>query len=74
MAEARSLSAQARLSALVVGAAPAGYLVLSSLADPRSITDLVATPTGRVCFALGLVLETLAVLWMRRIVRSGAPE
>ncbi|MCZ7535391.1 MAG: type II secretion system F family protein [Acidimicrobiia bacterium] len=34
-AEARSLSAQARLSAVVVGAGPAGFLALSAAADPR---------------------------------------
>jgi len=74
VAEARALSAQARLSAIVVGAAPAGYLLLSALADPSSVTTLVGTPTGRVCLAVGLVLEALAMVWMRRIVRAGAPK
>lgn len=69
-AEAHALSAQARLSAVVVGAAPLGYLAFSSLVDPESVTVLVATGVGRVCLVVGLGLEALAALWIRRIVRS----
>ena len=59
-AEARALSAQSRLSAVVVGAAPIGYLAFSSLIDPGSVTALVGTGVGRVCLVLGLALEGLA--------------
>jgi len=69
-AEARSLSAQARLSAVVVGACPLVYLVFSALVDPGSVGLLVGTGTGRVCLGLGLLLETVAALWMRRILDS----
>jgi tight adherence protein B len=69
-AEAHALSAQARLSAVVVGVAPLGYLAFSALVDPRSVTVLVATGVGRVCLGVGLGLEALAALWIRRIVRS----
>ncbi len=69
-AEAHALSAQARLSALVIGAAPLGYLAFSGLVDPRSVTMLVSTGVGRVCLVAGLGLEVLAALWIRRIVRS----
>jgi tight adherence protein B len=67
-AEARSLSAQARLSALVVGASPLAYLVFSALVDPASVGLLVRTGAGRLCLGLGLLLEVVAVLWMRRIL------
>jgi tight adherence protein B len=70
MAEARALSAQARLSALVVGAAPLGYLAFSALVDPAAVTALVDTGVGRVCLVLGLGLEALAGLWIRRILGS----
>jgi Flp pilus assembly protein TadB len=40
------------------------------LVDPRSGTVLVATGVGRVCLVVGLGLEALAALWIRRIVRS----
>jgi tight adherence protein B len=69
-AEARSLSAQTRLSAVVVGASPLVYLVFSALLDPGSVGQLVGTGFGRVCLVLGLVLETAAALWMRRILGS----
>jgi tight adherence protein B len=67
-AEARSLSAQARLSAVVVGTAPLAYLLFSVLVDPSTIAVLLGTGFGRACLALGLGLEALAGLWMRRIV------
>ena len=69
-AEAHALSAQSRMSAIVVGAAPIGYLAFSGLVDPGSASALVGTGVGRVCLALGLGLEGLAALWIRRIVRS----
>jgi tight adherence protein B len=69
-AEARALSSQARLSAMVVGAAPMGYLAFSALVDPSSVSVLLTTATGRVCLAVGVVLDALAVLWMRRVVRD----
>ncbi|HEX5586919.1 MAG TPA: hypothetical protein VFZ17_06400, partial [Acidimicrobiia bacterium] len=71
-AEAQSLSTQARLSAVVVGAAPLGYLAFASLVDARAVSGLVGTGIGRVCLIVGLALEALAALWIRRIVRSEA--
>lgn len=70
VAEARALSSQARLSAVVVGAAPAAYLAFSALVDPTSVAVLVGTPTGRGCLAIGLGLDALAIVWMRRVVRD----
>ncbi len=69
-ADARSLSAQARLSAVVVGAAPLAYLLFSALVDPSTVTMLVGTGVGRICLVLGLGAEALAGLWMRRIVQA----
>jgi tight adherence protein B len=71
-AEAHALSAQARLSAIVVGAAPIGYLAFSSLVDPESASALVGTDVGRVCLVLGAACEAAAALWIRRILRSEA--
>jgi tight adherence protein B len=68
VAEARALSAQARLSAVVVGAAPLAYLGFEALTDPSSVGVLVTTPLGQLCLVLGLGLEALAALWMRHIV------
>ena len=67
--EVAALSAQARLSAIVVGAAPVVSLALSLLADPRVAPTLVRTGSGRICLLVGVGLEGLAALWMRRILR-----
>jgi tight adherence protein B len=69
VAEIAALSAQARMSALVVGAAPIVSLGLSALADPRVASTLVRTGPGLSCLMAGATLEALAGLWMRRIVR-----
>ena len=70
IAEANALSAQARLSAVVVGAAPIGYLAFSAMVDPGSVAALVGTGVGRTCLVVGLGLEVLAAWWIRRILRS----
>lgn len=67
--EVAALSAQARLSAIVVGAAPVVSLALSLLVDPRVAPTLVGTGPGRACLLVGIALEALAGLWMHRIVR-----
>jgi tight adherence protein B len=67
--EIAALSAQARMSALVVGAAPIVSLGLSLLADPRVAPTLAGTARGRTCLLAGTTLEALAALWIRRIVR-----
>jgi tight adherence protein B len=74
LAEARALSAQARLSAVVVGGAPLAYLAFSAVVDPSSVDLLVGTDIGRVCLLLGLGCEALAALWMRGILRRGTVE
>jgi len=70
-AEARALSAQARMSALVVGGAPLLYLAWSAIVDPHALHALAATSTGHACLVAGLALEVLGAWWMRRILRSG---
>jgi tight adherence protein B len=67
--EARALSAQARLSALVVAVAPVASVGLSGSFDRRLLTALLAPGPGRGCLVGGLALEVLAAAWMRRILR-----
>jgi tight adherence protein B len=71
-AEARALSSQARMSALVVGGAPVAYIAWSAMVDPHALHVLTATVFGRICLALGLGLEGLGGWWMHRIVRGGS--
>jgi tight adherence protein B len=67
--EVAALSAQARLSAIVVGAAPLVSLSLSLLVDQRVAPTMIGTAPGRACLLAGVALEGLAGLWMHRIVR-----
>jgi len=71
-AEARALSAQARLSAVVVGSLPIGYLAVCAFIDPRQVQALTQTPFGLGCLAAGLTLEALAALWIRALLRQDA--
>ena len=70
-AEARALSTQARLSALVVACAPVGFVVIGTVLDPGSSRILLGTGYGRICLVVGLALEALGVAWMRRLVVFG---
>ncbi len=69
-AEGRALSAQGRLSAVVVGAAPVGFLAFSTMLDPASGALLVHGSVGRACLVGGLALEAAGAWWIRRIVAS----
>lgn len=71
VAEARALSAQARMSAIVVGGLPLCYVAWSAVADGDALHALLGTTTGRACVAIGFTLEALGTWWMRRILRSG---
>jgi tight adherence protein B len=72
IAEARALSAQARLSAIVVGSAPVAYLAWSALVDPGPLRTLFATTPGRVCVLGAVLLEAAGCAWMRRILGEEA--
>jgi tight adherence protein B len=72
IAEARALSSQARMSAIVIGGAPLVFLVWSAMTDPHALHGMGATAVGRVCIVVGLALEGLGLWWMRRILRAGS--
>lgn len=72
VADAHALSAQARVSAVVVGAAPLGYLAFATAADPASLGVLLGTNAGRLCLVGGIALELLAALWIRSLLRRAA--
>lgn len=69
-AELRALCAQARYSALVVGAGPIAYVAASAIVDRTSLHALLSTPAGRACALVGLGLEAIGAWWMRAIVRQ----
>lgn len=73
--EVRALSAQARLSASVLAAAPVGVLVFGAVLDADLVAFLVGRPAGRACLVAGLVCNLVGWRWMRAIAASvGAGE
>ncbi len=69
-AELRALSAQARLSALIIGIAPVGFCLLASRADPRLAHTLFATPLGWALLSVGAGLDLIGALWMRHLAQA----
>jgi tight adherence protein B len=69
VAEVRALSAQARLSAVIIGLAPVGFGAFAAATDPRTATFVFHTVPGLVLLGLGLALDALGWLWMRRLSR-----
>jgi tight adherence protein B len=67
--EVRSLTAQARLSGWILGALPIGFFCFLWLTAREDMQGALATPVGAVCVVLGLVLESLAFLWIRSLLR-----
>lgn len=68
--EIAALSVQARLSALLLTAAPIAFAFLLSSLDPASARFLLATPAGWLCITAGLALDAAGAVWMGHIVRS----
>ena len=65
--EVRALSSQARLSALVIVLAPIAFALLAATSDGTTATFLLGTPFGWTCLAIGLGLDAVGWLWMRRL-------
>ena len=68
-AEVQALSAQARVSALVIGLAPLGFGAFAAATDPRHAQFLLHTPLGLGFVTVGLALDGLGWLWMQRLTR-----
>lgn len=69
--ERSSWSSQARLSARVMAALPLAVLSLLVVIDDQ-VASTITSPVGGALVGLGLLLDTVGFLWMRRIVeRAG---
>jgi tight adherence protein B len=65
--EAHALAAQARLSAVVVGAAPLAFMLATCVTDARNAHMLFGTPIGVACVFTGLALDAVGAFWMQRM-------
>jgi Flp pilus assembly protein TadB len=67
--ELRSLTAQARLSAAILGLLPVGFFLFLSVVSRRDIEAAYRTPAGASAIAIGLALQGAAFVWIRRLLR-----
>jgi tight adherence protein B len=66
--EGRSLTAQARMSAWILGLLPVGFFAFLWLTSRRDIEGAMSTPVGIACVVLGLLLELGAFVWIRKLL------
>lgn len=64
-----ALSAEGRLSAIILIALPFLAGAVISVTNPDYLTELTGTSFGRVLIGVGLVLMALGTVWMKRIVK-----
>jgi tight adherence protein B len=69
--EVRSLTAQARMSAWILGLLPVGFFGFLWLTSRRDIEGAMSTPVGIACIIVGLVLELGAYAWIRKLLVVG---
>jgi tight adherence protein B len=66
--EVRSLTAQGRLSAWILGVLPVGFFAFLWLTAREEIDGALSTRVGLACIVVGLVLEAGAFLWIRSLL------
>lgn len=74
VADARSATAQARFTALLVTGLPAAGLALGELAQPGFVLGLASSPLTAAMVAVALALQVVAFVCVRRIARIAGPS
>lgn len=67
--ELRSLTAQARLSAAILGLLPIGFFLFLSVVARSDVEAAFGTSVGSGAVILGFTLQGFAYLWIRRLLR-----
>jgi tight adherence protein B len=66
--EVRALTAQARLSGVILGMLPIGFFAFLLVTSRDEMLDAIGTPLGSTALGIGLVLELLAFAWIRHLL------
>lgn len=65
----RALTVEAKMSGVILSVLPFVSAILVVVFNPSYLQPLVSDPIGRALLAIGFVLWTLGVVWMRRLAR-----
>jgi tight adherence protein B len=64
----RALTAQARLSGMILGLLPIGFFAFLLLTSRREMLEAIGTPIGGTALGIGLGLELVAFVWIRHLL------
>jgi tight adherence protein B len=67
--ELRALTAQGRISGAILGSLPIGFFILMAAMGGHELGTVYRSGAGMVMVLVGLGLESLAYLWIRRLLR-----
>jgi tight adherence protein B len=70
--ELRALTAQGRISGLVLGVLPIGFFLVMALTSRSQLEPVLRSLPGMVMVSVGFLLEGLAFLWIRQLLRVDA--
>jgi tight adherence protein B len=70
--EVRSLTAQARLSGAILGLLPIGFFLFLSVTSRDDVAAAYHAPAGVAAIGIGLLLQAVAFLWIRHLLRVEA--
>jgi tight adherence protein B len=67
--ELRALTAQGRVSGTILGALPIGFFLVLATTSRGELVPIYRSAAGIAMVTAGLVLEALAYLWIRRLLK-----
>ena len=67
--ELRAFTAQGRVSGAILGSLPIGFFIVLALTSRRELAPVYRSSAGISMIALGLVMEALAFVWIRRLLQ-----
>jgi tight adherence protein B len=67
--ELRALSAQGRISGLILASLPIGFALVLATTSRDELAPIYRSATGMLMVAGGLLMEAIAFLWIRRLLR-----
>ena len=66
--DVRALTAQARLSGVILGLLPIGFFAFLLVTSRREMLEAIGTPIGGTALGIGLGLELVAFVWIRHLL------